>query len=62
MGGNNMSMILGMDIWVFTAWIGTILSSLLCLLYGIYYEFLKKTDKKRLCKNNKKKSKYPEDK
>jgi hypothetical protein len=35
-------MILGMDIGVFTAWILTILAAILCLLYGIYCEFLKK--------------------
>jgi hypothetical protein len=34
-------MILGMDPWVFIAWIGTIISALFCVLYGIYYEYLK---------------------
>jgi hypothetical protein len=29
-------MILGMDIWVFTAWIGTIIVALLSIIYGIY--------------------------
>jgi hypothetical protein len=36
-------MILGMDIWVFTAWIGTMLAAVLCLLYGIYHQYLKKS-------------------
>ena len=40
-------MILGMDIWVFTAWIGTILAAILCLLYGIYYQYLKKPGEKK---------------
>jgi hypothetical protein len=34
-------MILGMDLWVFTAWLGTIFSSILCLAYGIYHEYVK---------------------
>ena len=42
-----MSMILGMDLWVFTAWIGTIIVAILCVLYGIYNEFFKKTEKKQ---------------
>lgn len=29
-------MILGMDLWVFTAWIGTMIVAIFCLLYGIY--------------------------
>ena len=37
-----MGLILGMDPWVFTAWILTILSAIACVLYGLYYEFLKK--------------------
>jgi uncharacterized membrane protein YdjX (TVP38/TMEM64 family) len=41
-----MSLILGMDVGVFIAWIGTILAALLCVFYGIYHEFIKKTDKK----------------
>jgi hypothetical protein len=39
-------MILGMDSWVFTAWIGTILGAIVCLMYGIYHEFVKKPKKK----------------
>ena len=41
-----MSMILGMDPWVFTAWIGTIFVAIFCVLYGIYNEILKKPKKK----------------
>jgi len=41
-----MSFILGMDPWVFLAWIGTIFAAIFCLLYGIYNEFFKKSDKK----------------
>lgn len=41
-----MSLILGMDVGVFIAWISTILAALLCVFYGIYHEFIKKTDKK----------------
>jgi len=40
-----MSLILGMDPLVFTAWIGTILAAILCVLYGIYHQFLKKPEK-----------------
>ena len=41
-----MSMILGMDTLVFTAWIGTILAAAFCVIYGIYHEFVKKHIKK----------------
>jgi|GEM_PF-4775600 len=37
-----MDSILGMDIWVFAAWFLTILAAISCVLYGVYYEFLKK--------------------
>ena len=37
-----MSLILGMDIFVFIAWIGTIVAAIFCVIYGIYYEFIKK--------------------
>jgi predicted outer membrane lipoprotein len=40
------SLILGMDGWVFTAWIGTILAAAFCAIYGIYHEFIKKPAKK----------------
>jgi hypothetical protein len=46
-----MNLILGMDPLVFIAWILTIISAIICILYGIYYEFLKKQPKQ---KNNKK--------
>lgn len=39
-----MSLILGMDIWVFTAWLLTIISAILCVLYGIYHQFIKKSN------------------
>ena len=51
-----MSMILGMDPLVFTAWIGTIIAAAFCVLYGIYYEILKKQKKEN------KKPKVKEDK
>ena len=38
-----MNLILGMDPFVFIAWIGTILSAIFCVIYGIYYEFIKKS-------------------
>lgn len=37
-------MILGMDPWVFTSWIGTILVATICLVYGVYNEYIKKSD------------------
>ena len=37
-----MGLILGMDIWVFAAWILTILAAISCVLYGLYSELLKK--------------------
>jgi hypothetical protein len=49
-----MSFILGMDYWVFLAWILTILSAIGCILYGIYYEFIKKASS---AKDRKSKSK-----
>jgi len=42
-----MSLILGMDIGVFLAWIGTLLATVLCVLYGLYYQFIKKSDGKQ---------------
>ncbi len=35
-------MILGMDPWVFAAWIGTILATGMCVAYGLYFEYIKK--------------------
>lgn len=40
-------MILGMDIGVFTAWILTILTAIVCVIYGIYYEYLKKNEEEK---------------
>jgi len=42
-----MNLILGMDIGVFIAWIGTLLATVLCILYGLYYQFIKKSDEKQ---------------
>ena len=50
-----MSMILGMDPWVFLAWIGTIIMALFCVLYGIYNQFFKKQEKKTKSKKKDKK-------
>ena len=55
-----MSLILGMDIWVFAAWILTILSAIFCVIYGLYYEFLKKPLKNNEAVNKKHKTKEPE--
>ena len=41
-----MSLILGMGIWVFLAWILTIIAAILCIIYGIYHEVIKKTSDK----------------
>lgn len=43
-----MGLILGMDPVVFIAWIGTIFSAILCVLYGIYYEYFKKSHKEKI--------------
>jgi len=51
-----MGLIVGMDAGVFLAWIGTILATILCLLYGLY-DFLKKKPAKDKPVNQKKKSK-----
>ncbi|MBN2602765.1 MAG: hypothetical protein JXA91_01375 [Candidatus Thermoplasmatota archaeon] len=50
-----MSLILGMDGWVFAAWLLTIISAILCVLYGIYHQFIKKSNENE--KNAKKKIK-----
>jgi len=42
-----MNLILGMDLGVFLAWIGTLLATVLCILYGLYYQFIKKSDERR---------------
>lgn len=54
-----MGLILGMDIWVFTAWIGTILVTIFCVIYGIYHQFLKKSDEKI---TSKRKEEHPQKK
>ena len=35
-------MILGMDVGVFSAWLLTIIAAIICVLYGVYFEFIKK--------------------
>jgi predicted outer membrane lipoprotein len=42
-----MDLIIGMDLGVFLAWIGTLLATVLCILYGLYYQFFKKSDEKQ---------------
>ena len=39
-----MNLILGMDIWIFIAWIGTILATIFCIFYGLYHEYIKKSN------------------
>lgn|GEM_PF-1395061 len=56
----NMSLILGMDMLVFIAWIGTILATILCVIYGIYYRFFKKTIKEKPLKVKDEKSQNEE--
>lgn len=55
-GGKIMGLILGMDIYVFIAWIGTIISAILCILYGVYHEFYKKKIKNKTSKDKLKKN------
>ena len=56
-----MSLILGMDLLVFLAWIGTILSTILCIIYGIYYQFFKKDDVEKPSKKEKNVQKKEDD-
>ena len=57
-----MSLILGMDPWVFLAWIGTILATIFCIIYGIYYQFFKKLkEEKSLEREDKNTQKKEED-
>jgi len=42
-----LNMILGMDLGVFIAWIGTLLAAALCVLYGLYHQLIKKTGEKQ---------------
>jgi len=55
-----MSLILGMDPVVFIAWIGTIFSAILCVLFGIYYEYFKKSIKEKISVEKKQKSEKKE--
>ncbi len=57
-----MDLILGMDIGVFLAWIGTLLAAVLCIVYGIYYQFVKKKiEPQRLVPTEEKEKKQRED-
>jgi len=57
-----MDLIIGMDLGVFIAWIGTLLAAILCVLYGLYYQFIKKSDeKKRPAKSKRQDKKHKED-
>ena len=55
-----MSLILGMDAWVFAAWILTIIVAIVCVIYGIYYQYLKKDDEEKLPVKKDKKQKEGE--
>jgi hypothetical protein len=58
-----MNLILGMDGGVFLAWIGTLMATVLCIAYGLYYQFIKKTDEeKRLLSQKKQEETAKEDK
>ncbi len=52
-----MSLILGMDTIVFLAWFGTILATILCVIYGLYYQFIKKYPEETPSKSGKDKHK-----
>jgi predicted outer membrane lipoprotein len=56
-----MNLILGMDLGVFLAWIGTLLAAVLCVLYGLYYQFIKKSDEKRRISSIKEQDKKQEE-
>jgi len=56
-----MNLILGMDLGVFLAWIGTLLATVLCILYGLYYQFIKKSDEKRRISSSKEQDKKQEE-
>lgn len=55
-----MDLILGMDTVVFVAWIATILSAIFCVLYGIYYEYFKKSHNNKIPVEKNKKSEKKE--
>jgi hypothetical protein len=57
-----MDLIIGMDLGVFIAWIGTLLAAILCVLYGLYCQFIKKSDEKqRPAKSKRQDKKFKED-
>jgi len=56
-----MNLIVGMDLGVFIAWIGTLLATVLCILYGLYYQFIKKTEEKKRPRIQKKQNKKQEE-
>jgi len=56
-----MNLILGMDLGVFLAWVGTLLATILCILYGLYYQFIKKSDEKRRISSSKEQDKKQEE-
>jgi hypothetical protein len=56
-----MNLILGMDLGVFLAWIGTLLATILCILYGLYYQFIKESDEKRRISSSKEQDKKQEE-
>ena len=53
-------MILGMDGMVFAAWILTILAAIACVIYGIYYEYIKKDEEEETPVKKDKKQKEEE--
>jgi len=56
-----MNLILGMDLGVFLAWIGTLLATVLCIVYGMYYQFIKKSDEKRRISSSKEQDEIQEE-
>ena len=56
-----MNLILGMDLGVFLAWIGTLLATVLCIVYGMYYQFIKKSDEKRRISSSKEQDEMQEE-
>ncbi len=50
-----------MDMGVFIAWIGTLLATVLCIVYGLYYQFIKKSEKKQQPESSKEKKKKQEE-
>jgi len=56
-----MNLILGMDMGVFLAWIGTLLATVLCIVYGLYYQFVKKPEEKQPKSSKEEEKKQEED-